>query len=145
MRKTPKLGDLVSIELKGAPILTGWVARDDMVVGPATNALLVYVLKPAFREPATAFASSGIDCLLLPPLIADLSPWQKGLFKKIAETHVTQTDLKLNPTFAHPLNGKLFNQDGKPATQRGLVTGEWAVCTHSGAASEILDALGLDS
>lgn len=128
----PRQGLGLVVTRTGTDDLLGVIVRDDVRVGPVTNAFLVYLFKPSIKDLAAAAARIGAASLYLPPLITDISPWKKGLFRTTGPVPRLPTLDAIAPTFTHPLNAKLFDLDGAPAQVASPLTGEWAVWTHSG-------------
>ena len=76
----PTAGDGFRITRSDSSERRGCVAKDDAVLGPFRNALVVYVVGHGVNDIAAALTSRDLDALLLPPLIINQSPWEAGLF-----------------------------------------------------------------
>ena len=139
---TPRAGQLFETTNPEWPNLIGWIARDDLVVGPVRNAFLIYIFKPEIKELNFSTRQDFVKALLLPPLITDITPWKKKSFRTTTETEITQEAFGLTPTFRHPLNGKFYSENGEPMLTPCDPIGNWAVNSESGATKEIAIAYG---
>jgi hypothetical protein len=135
----PSKGLMFQASIKGKPNVLGVIARDDINVGPMTDAFLVYLFKPEIT--ALSPEIDDVSNFSTQPIITDISPWKKGIFKVIGKAPSLPNIESFAPTFQHPLNGRFFTIQGNLTDDQSTPNGEWSVWTDTGIKDLLDEAL----
>jgi hypothetical protein len=136
-RVQPKPGDGFSVRLSDETCLAGCVVKDNAVVGPFRNVLLVYVFKPNFHPVVDAFGLVLDKVLLLPPLLTNLSPWQDGVFQVVDQRMLDGVKIPHRHVFMNRLNKRYFDEFGEPVEQGASCVGDFSLKLGPGIKKEI--------
>ncbi len=115
------------MNISALPQLRGCVVKDDAIIGPFHNALLIYVFKPGVDNMKSNYQKYGLDSLLLPPLVVNVSPWENGIFIPSGENPLRDIVLPSRHIFQNCLNGKTFDEYSEPIDSVGENIGDFAL------------------
>jgi len=140
IRKLPKTGDIFCYKTSDGLFRFGKVVKDDAVVGPFRNSLLIYLYSTPSKNKDLIPPLSKKE-LLFAPIFVDASMWRKGFFQQVKNEPLAQKEVFLKHCFQHRLSKKFFDEYSKELPRRIEPVGDFALHFDQSMCNQILSAL----
>ena len=138
----PQPGDLFVMQLPDMHYLFGRVIRNDALIGPMTDCILIYIYRSrsdSKTPPPPSDLKTGN--LLVPPILTNRLPWTKGDFETVDHSPLEDTDQLPQHCFLRS-NGDYYDERNNSLPGPVEPVGAWALDSFRTIDDTVSEALG---